>query len=120
MDFNGKGAIKKRRIRKFQSSWLDKNVFKERLAPHHQENKTMCTACNKTIRCCKTNLLQHSQTAKHIKNLNLKKTFEVESNLTDNNTFSHKDKVKQAEIKLAFFAKYNTAFCFSDHLILLL
>lgn len=61
----GKGVIKKRRIRYFQHSWLDKDVFKGWLTPHPVENKELCIACNKTIRCCKTDLVQHSQTVKH-------------------------------------------------------
>lgn len=65
MEFN-KGAVKKRRIREFQSSWLDENSFKGWLAPHPSENKALCTACNKTISCRKTNLMEHSQTVKHI------------------------------------------------------
>jgi len=43
------------------------------LAPYHQENKAICTACNTVIRCCKIDLIRHSQRIKHIKNINLKK-----------------------------------------------
>ncbi|KYN22281.1 hypothetical protein ALC57_05317 [Trachymyrmex cornetzi] len=46
MDLIGKGAIKKRKIREFQSSLLDENIFKGWLAPSHQENTAMCTVTN--------------------------------------------------------------------------
>ncbi|KYQ53871.1 hypothetical protein ALC60_07230 [Trachymyrmex zeteki] len=35
MDSKEKGAINKRKIREFQSSWLDENVFKGWLAPRN-------------------------------------------------------------------------------------
>jgi len=120
MDLKGKGAFKKHKIRGFQSSWLDDNLFKGWLAPYHQENKAICTACNTVIRCCKTDLIRHSQRVKHIKNINLKKSI-VTNNNNDLTELSHKDKVKRAEIKLAaFFAEHNIAFCTADHLIPLL
>jgi len=113
---SGKGAIKRPKIRKFQNAWLDENMFKGWLAPHHIENKAFCTICNKTIRCAKTDLVQHSQTVKHIekvKSNNINDSFE--------HILSHKDKVKRTEIKLAaFFAEHNVAFCTVDHLIPLL
>jgi len=58
------------------------------------------------IRCCKTDLVRHSQTVKHIKKVNSN----INCNATDNikNTLSHKNKVKRVEIKLAaFFAEHN-------------
>lgn len=115
-----KGAIKKRKIREFQSSWLDEDVFKGWLAPYHQENKAICTACNKVIRCCKTDLIEHSQTVKHVEKINLNNTIDD----TSDDTFSelsHKNKIKRAEIKLeAFFAEHNIAFSTAEHLIPLL
>lgn len=113
MDYNnnsssssiGKGAVKKRRIRNFQHSWLDENIFKGWLTPHPVQNKALCTACIKVIRCCKTDLVKHSQTAKHIKNVNSSNfiaTVSVNSNL------SHKDRVKRAEIKLSAFLRNTT------------
>lgn len=66
---DSKGAIKEMRV--FQNSWLDDNLFKEWLAPHSTENdKAICVLCNTTIRCCKTDLIRHSQRAKHIKKYN--------------------------------------------------
>ncbi|KYM99024.1 hypothetical protein ALC62_10246 [Cyphomyrmex costatus] len=109
--------IKKRKIREYQTSWLDENVSKGWLAPYHQEKKTICTVCNKLIRCCKTDLIQHSQTVKHIENINLLINNDV-NKLTE---LSHRDKVKRAEIKLAtFYAGHNIAFYTADHLIPLL
>lgn len=49
-----KGATKKRRVKKFQILWLDENIFEGWLASHPIENKALCIAYNKTIRCCKT------------------------------------------------------------------
>ncbi|XP_070511914.1 protein FAM200C-like [Cardiocondyla obscurior] len=120
MALNEKGAIKKRRVKEFQYSWLDENIFKGWLAPYHQENKALCTACNKLIRCNKSDLVQHSQTVKHITNINLNNKIYNESP-NDKVELNHKDKVKRAEIKLAaFFAEHNTAFSTADHLIPLL
>ena len=78
----------------------------------------MCTACNKTIKCCKTNLLEHSRTVKHLENEKLNRTIQnVEDNVTELK-LSHKDKVTRAEIKLAaYFAEHNISFCSVDHLI---
>lgn len=117
MDTISKGAVKKRRIREFQHAWLDESIFKGWLAPHPAENKALCTACNKTIRCCKTDLVKHSQTVRHIEKVN-SCNYEAIS-FKDN--LSHKDQVKRAEIKLStFFAEHNVAFQVVDHLVPLL
>ncbi|XP_072760466.1 uncharacterized protein [Anoplolepis gracilipes] len=110
-------CCKKRRLKNFQHSWLDENDFKGWLTPHPDiQNKALCTACNKAIKCCKTNLTAHSQTAKHIKNVT-SSNFEA----TVSSNLSHKDKVKRAEIKLsAFFAEHNVAFYCAEHLTPLL
>jgi len=111
---SSKGAIKKRRTRNFQISWLDESSFKGWLAPHPSENKALCTVRNKTIKCHKTNLIEHSQTVKHMEKVRLL-NYKIDDN---NNTLSHKDRVKRAEIKLAaFFAEHNVAFSTVDHLI---
>lgn len=116
MDCPSKGAIEKRRIREFQNAWLDESIFKGWLAPHPAENKALCMLCNKTIRCCKTDLIKHSQTVKHIEKINsgnFKATFK--------DSLSHKEQVKRAEIKIAtFIAEHNVAFQVVDHLIPLL
>ncbi|XP_067214890.1 zinc finger BED domain-containing protein 5-like [Linepithema humile] len=114
---------KRPRIRNIQSSWLDENVFKGWLAPHPTLHKALCTVCNKAIRCCKSNLFEHSQSDQHIEQINSKNVNINFSNNNDNSsvTLSHKDKVKRAEIKLAaFFAEHNIAFYSTDHLIPLL
>ncbi|XP_067212375.1 SCAN domain-containing protein 3-like [Linepithema humile] len=113
-----KGAVKKRTIRNFNLSWLDEDCFKGWLAPHPEKNKALCVVCNKTIRCCKTNLTQHSQTETHLTNI---KPQNQSLNHNYNERVLHKNKVKRAEIKLAaFFAEHNIAFCTADHLIPLL
>jgi len=103
----GKGAIKRPKIRKFQNAWLDENMFKEWLAPHYIENKAFCTICNKTIRCAKTDLVQHSQMVKHIEKVK-------SNNINDNfeHTLPHKDKVKRTELNLQYFLppEHNVAF----------
>jgi len=50
-------------------------IFKEWLVLY-QESKAVCIACNELIRCCKTNLIQHSQIVKHIENINLKESID--------------------------------------------
>ncbi|KYN11430.1 hypothetical protein ALC57_16443 [Trachymyrmex cornetzi] len=67
---SAKGAIKKRRSKDFQISWLDEDIFKRWFAPHSVKDKALCTACNTIIRCCKTELVRYSQTVKHIGNIN--------------------------------------------------
>lgn len=117
MDLSNKGAIKKRRIREFKNAWLDENIFKGWLAPHPAENKALCIACNKTIRCCKTDLIKHSQTVNHIEKVN---SCNYEATSSKEN-LTHKEQVKRAEIKLAtFFAEHNVAFQIADHLVPLL
>lgn len=106
-------AIKKQSTRKFQTSWLDEDIFKGWLAPHSEPNKAFCIVCNVSIRCCKADLIWHSQKAKHIDEMKGRNQC-----LDNTNTISHKEKVKRAEIKLAaFFAEHNVAFYTADHLI---
>lgn len=115
MDSNvAKGAVVKKQInRTFQNSWLDEEIFKGWLAPHSELNKALCTACNVSIACRKTNLLKHSQTVKHIDEMKGRN-----QSLDNVNNISHRDKIKRAEIKLAaFFAEHNIAFTMADHLI---
>jgi len=76
-------------------------------------------ACNKTISCRKTNLMQHSQTVKHIENVN--SNHKAIDNNNNNDRLSHQNRIKRAEIKLAaFFAEHNVAFSTVDHLFPLL
>jgi len=120
MDSQKRGAIK-RKIREFNNSWLDEDSFKGWLAPHHVENKAFCIACNRTIRCCKTDLVQHSQTVKHIKKIQNFENNGINNNNNVKDKLSHSDRVKRSEIKLAgFFAEHNVAFYVADHLIPLL
>jgi len=89
------------------------------LAPHPIENKVFCVLCNTNIRCVKTNLIHYSQRAKYIE-VNCQ-NFNNNDNNSDKNSFSHKEQVKRAEIKLAaFFTEHNVAFYIADHLIPLL
>jgi len=112
-----KGTIRKRKNRDFRFAWLDENSFRGWLAPHPTDNKALCTICNKAITCCKSKLLKHSKSVKHIERaLNVSK-----ESINDNNEkdiLSHNDRIKRAEIKLAaFFAEHNVAFTIADHLI---
>jgi len=114
-----KGAIKKRE-RFFNSAWLKEDIFKGWLAPHSEKTKAFCIVCDKTIRCCKTNLVQHSQTVSHIEKVK-RQSQSLQSNVVTPVETCFKDKVKRAEIKLAaFFAEHNVAFRTVDHLIPLL
>lgn len=109
----GKGAIKKR-VRMFNQAWLNDDVFKGWLAPHPKENKALCVVCNKAIRCCKTDIRQHSQTVTHTSNINS----QTQSLDNQNELVSYKNNIKRVEIKLAaFFAEHNLAFSTVDHLV---
>ncbi|XP_067210313.1 protein FAM200C-like [Linepithema humile] len=122
MESDIENKAKKQKVRKFQSSWLDENIFKGWLTPYPTQEKALCIACNQAIRCCKSNLIEHSQSVQHIKQIN-SKNLDIDFSDAANSTvtLSHKDKVKRAEIKLAaFFAEHNIAFYSADHLIPLL
>src|SRR5436309_2656461 len=94
-----RGVVKKRRIRKFRTSWLDENIFKGWLTHDSVNNKALCIACDKVIEtCCKTDLVKHSQTARHIENIN-SSNFKAIDNINFS-SLSHKEKVKRVEIKL--------------------
>lgn len=109
---------KKIKIRQFKESWLDEDNFRGWLTSHPTENKAMCNLCNKTIRWTKIDLIKHSQTVKHIDNISSQNKENLDNNRA---TFTHKDKVKRAEIKLAvFFTEHNIAFNTADYLIPLL
>jgi len=117
---NKKGAVKKNKIWKFQTSWLDENMFKGWLAPHPNINKALCTLCNRTIVCIKTHLIKHSQSASHIEKASSQNLFHKTTE-NSRDSVSHKDKVKRAEIKLAaFIAEHNISIQTADHLIPLL
>lgn len=86
------------------------------MTPHPTENKAFCIECNKSIRYCKTDLIQHSQTVRYNKNINSPNYKAIDNVSTSN--LSHTDSVKRAEIKLAaFFAEHNVAFYVADHLV---
>jgi len=128
INYNGrlytKKSRKKSRVRLFQTSWLDDNIFKGWLARHPTEDNALCLACNKTITCFKANLVRHSQSVQHLEQLNKNKE-NLNVNVSDSNnnrvTLSHIEKVKRVEIKLAaYFAEHNISFYSADHLIPLL
>lgn len=60
------GAIRKRKNPDFRVAWLDEDYFKGWLAPHPMDNKALCTFCNKAITCCKSKLIKHSKSVKHM------------------------------------------------------
>jgi len=88
------------------------------LAPHPTENKenTFVVLCNITIRCCKADIVCHSQRVKYVTNVNFQ-------NQSFDNIYNilHTDKVKLAEVKLAvFFAEHNIVFYIANQSIPLL
>jgi len=61
---------------------------------HSTENKNkFCNLYNTTIRCCRANIVRHSQRVKHIKNVNF-----PNQNLDNINNVLHTNKIKRAEI----------------------
>ncbi|XP_032690138.1 uncharacterized protein LOC116853266 [Odontomachus brunneus] len=98
---------------KFQYEWLSMNIFKDWLASHENDEKALCTACNKILICGKSNLISHSKTEKHVENMKSRNiTLSVLLPVKHNNIYvDHVTKVKIAEIKLAaFYATHNIAF----------
>jgi len=68
----------------------------------------------------KTHLIKHSQSVSHIEKASSQNLFH-ETTENSRDSFSHKDNVKRAEIKLAaFIAEYNITIQTADHLIPLL
>lgn len=84
------------------------------MAPHPTLDKALCTICNEAIRCCKSNLIEHSQSVQHLEEINSKNlNFDYLDTANSRVTLSHKDKVKRAEIKLAaFFSRIQHFFLF--------
>lgn len=114
------GAVKKQNSRKFNFSWLDEEIFKGWLAPHSENNKAFCTACQINITCHKACLIKHStQLVRHMEKINIQNLSNNNNNF--NSLISHKEKVKRAEIKLLIFvAEHNIGFQLVDHLVPLL
>ena len=68
---SGTGEKKKKsRMKVFQHYWLRMNIFKDWLMPHENNEKALCTACNKVLTCGKLDLIRHSKTKLHVMNLN--------------------------------------------------
>ncbi|KAL6418504.1 hypothetical protein ACFW04_012051 [Cataglyphis niger] len=60
---------RKSEMKVFQHSWLSMNIFKDWLMPYENNEKALCTACNKILLCGKSNLIKHSKTKLHVKNI---------------------------------------------------
>lgn len=60
---------KKSRMKIFQNSWLSIDIFKDWLTPHENNKKALCSVCNKILLCGKSDLIKHSKTKLHIKNI---------------------------------------------------
>lgn len=117
------GAVKKQNIRKFNFAWLDEDIFKGWLAPHSENNKAFCTACQKILTCYKSHLIKHSKSAAHVEKINSQSLNNNDNALNSSvsSVSNCKEKIKCAEIKLsAFFAEHNIAFQVVEHLIPLL
>lgn len=113
------------KMKVFQSSWLSIDIFKDWLTPHENNEKALCTACNKVLLCGKSDLIKHSKTKLHVKNINESRNVASSALLPKLNcnikNEDHVKKVKTAEIKLAtFYAEHNIAFQTVDHLVPLL
>jgi len=78
-------------------------MFKGWLVPHSNNNKGLCTLCNRTIVCIKTHLIKHSQSVSHIQKAsqNFRKQIKIVKIL-----FLIKIKLNENKIS-GFFAKHN-------------
>jgi len=85
---DSKGAVKK--VRLFQNAWLEEDNFKGWLAPHPTENKAFCVLCNTSIRCIKTDIVRHSQRAKHIEEANCQSLNNNDNNNNNKNSFTYR------------------------------
>ena len=109
----------------FREEWLKDDKFKTWLKPNKTDNTScFCVACNISLKCGKSDLLKHSEGAKHKKNLeSIRHTKPLFSNVASTSTKrnEHESNVKTAEIKLSsFFAEHNVPFHTIDHLVPLL
>ncbi|EFN80489.1 hypothetical protein EAI_05557 [Harpegnathos saltator] len=118
---------RKCKIKVFQQSWLEIEIYKDWLTSHSDGTKAYCTACKKVLVCGASKLSRHANRQVHKKKFaQMKKS---KNNNNDPSTLllaakienkSHKDKVKAAELKIAFYAEHNIAINTVDHLISLL
>ncbi|KYN14691.1 hypothetical protein ALC57_13105 [Trachymyrmex cornetzi] len=113
---NSEEKKRRSRLKIFQDSWLRIDIFKDWLMPHENNEKALCSVCNKVLLCGKSDLIKHSKTKLHVKNM-------TNRNVTPSAS-SHKDhvkKLKTAEIQIAaFYAEHNIAFQIIDHMVPLL
>ncbi|RLU25331.1 hypothetical protein DMN91_001487 [Ooceraea biroi] len=114
---------KKSKRKVFKNSWLSIDILKKWLTSHEDNEKALCTACNKVLLCGKSDLIRHSRTKLHIKNISEGLHITPSASLSKPNIKDedHVKKVKTAEIKLAaFYAEHNIAFQTLDHMVPLL
>ncbi|XP_054083617.1 protein FAM200C-like [Zeugodacus cucurbitae] len=114
---------RKYRKQKFTNKLLGNERFKGWLQALAGESfKCKCAACNKILNCGKSDLLKHSETKAHQKNVKaISKTSKLNTFFKRNvNAEGDIDK-KKFEIRLSmFFAEHNDALTVVDHLIPLL
>lgn len=67
-----------KRVRKFNYSWLDIDIFKNWLMSHSDDAKAYCTVCKKVLACGKLELTRHANRKSH--KLNIKKVQENNDN----------------------------------------
>ena len=87
---------KKNRPKTFQRAWLGLDIFKDWLTSHEDDREAVCTACNKVLSCGKLDLIRHSKTQSHVKNISKIRNVNPSAALTvHNNTFvDHINKLK--------------------------
>ncbi|KAM0728860.1 hypothetical protein ACS0PU_004214 [Formica fusca] len=61
---------RKSKMKVFQHSWLSMDIFKDWLTPYENNEKALCTACNKVLLCGKSDLIRHSKRKLHVTNIN--------------------------------------------------
>lgn len=118
-------GIKKRKIKMFNSSWLEMNEFKYWLTSYSNEKKAYCIVCDKILVCGKSELRKHASRNCHIENINKNRDRLTPASLPttscDKEQLDHINKVKVAEIKLAaFYAEHDIKFQTIDHMISLI
>lgn len=65
------GGNKRRKVKSFNYSWLEDEIFAEWLTSDPDSGKAYCRACNKILTGGKSELSKHATRVRHFENINI-------------------------------------------------